>query len=209
MTGTYRYDVFGVVRQYEGPADTQFRFTGEQWDTETDFYYLRARYYDPAIGRFVSRDPWPGLAEFPQSLNGYPYVVNNPVNLTDPSGLDCGLSHPWECRGGIPIPIWPVVPMEAPDIPIEFNLNPAENAKAWWDRIRGSEEQPQSRHELYPKEDMVQPWTPASPGDLLPPNFRPPIKDPGKWMWRAILVGVAGYAAEQFGIFDMCVAPKE
>ncbi len=86
-TGTYRYDVFGAAREYEGPADTHFRFTGEQWDEETDFYYLRARYYDPAIGRFVSQDPWPGLAQFPQSQNPYAYVLNNPVRWVDPWGL--------------------------------------------------------------------------------------------------------------------------
>lgn len=50
------------------------------------FYYLRARYYDPSIGRFLSRDPVPGYAHFPQSQHPYAYAYNNPVAWTDPSG---------------------------------------------------------------------------------------------------------------------------
>ncbi|MBC7252109.1 MAG: RHS repeat-associated core domain-containing protein [Anaerolineae bacterium] len=50
-------------------------------------YYLRARYYDPTTGRFLTRDPFPGLITNPQTLNPYVYVANNPVNLIDPSGL--------------------------------------------------------------------------------------------------------------------------
>lgn len=49
--------------------------------------YLRARYYDPALGRFPNLDPVEGTMENPQSLNRYSYVQDNPVNLTDPSGL--------------------------------------------------------------------------------------------------------------------------
>jgi RHS repeat-associated protein len=95
VVATYEYDVFGGLRKHEGPADTDFRFTGEQWDEETDFYYLRARYYDPAIGRFVSRDPWPGLARYPQSQNPYAYVLNNPALYVDPYGY-WGLGDLWD-----------------------------------------------------------------------------------------------------------------
>ena len=48
--------------------------------------YLRARYYDPALGRFLGRDPFTGVATSPQSLNRYLYVLNNPVLLIDPYG---------------------------------------------------------------------------------------------------------------------------
>jgi hypothetical protein len=51
--------------------------------------YLRARYYDPSIGRFLTRDPFGGFLVSPQSLNRYPYSVSDPVNLVDPWGL-CG-----------------------------------------------------------------------------------------------------------------------
>jgi len=49
--------------------------------------YLRARYYDPAIGRFLSRDPLPGAMWDPGSQNAYAYAGNNPVTRSDPSGM--------------------------------------------------------------------------------------------------------------------------
>jgi hypothetical protein len=52
--------------------------------------YLRARWYNPANYQFISRDPFPGVATVPKSLNPYAYAHNNPVNATDPSGKD-----PW------------------------------------------------------------------------------------------------------------------
>jgi RHS repeat-associated protein len=84
LTGTYRYDVFGAPRSQTG-ATTEFSFTGEQTDP-TALQYLRARYYDPALGRFVSRDPQPATAAVPVTLNRYAYANNNPVNLVDKTG---------------------------------------------------------------------------------------------------------------------------
>jgi RHS repeat-associated protein len=52
----YTYDVFGTVRSQSGSSDNPWLFTGEQVDS-TGLQYLRARYYDPAIGRFLSQDP--------------------------------------------------------------------------------------------------------------------------------------------------------
>jgi len=52
-----------------------------------NFYYLRARYYDPAIGRFPTQDRLPGLLLETQTHNRYTYAVNNPVNLVDPRRL--------------------------------------------------------------------------------------------------------------------------
>ncbi len=63
-----------------------YGFTGEHWDAATGLIYLRACWYDPATGRFLTRDPFPGLALLPQTQRPYVYVANNPVNLTDPSG---------------------------------------------------------------------------------------------------------------------------
>ncbi len=64
-------------------------------------YYLRARYYDPAIGRFLTRDPLPGSALAPQSLNPYPYVGNNPVNRVDPSGMLSETADVFGCGVGL------------------------------------------------------------------------------------------------------------
>jgi RHS repeat-associated protein len=69
-------------------AETPFGFTGEWRDGGTGMVYLRARYYNPAMGAFVSRDPFEGTASRPMSLNLYAYVQGNPVNLIDPNGLN-------------------------------------------------------------------------------------------------------------------------
>ena len=58
-----------------------------QRDSESGFYYLRARYYHPTIGRFLGQDPVAGSTGNAQSQNRYAYVLNNPVNLIDPVGL--------------------------------------------------------------------------------------------------------------------------
>jgi RHS repeat-associated protein len=88
VTGTYRYDVFGAPRSQTG-ATTEFNFAGQQTDP-TALQYLRARYYDPAVGRFISRDPQPASAAVPVTLNRYVYANNNPVNLVDPLGREAG-----------------------------------------------------------------------------------------------------------------------
>jgi RHS repeat-associated protein len=83
---SYSYDVFGALRGMGSSFKPAFLFTGEQFDPSANLYYLRARYYNPTVGRFIQKDPFPGLLTQPQTLNPYAYVVNNPVNLTDPSG---------------------------------------------------------------------------------------------------------------------------
>ena len=60
--------------------DSPFRYAGEYYDKETGTYYLRARYYDPVIGRFLREDP------ARHSTNWYLYCYCNPVRYTDPSG---------------------------------------------------------------------------------------------------------------------------
>ncbi len=63
-------------------------FTGEQNDVTVNQspYFLRARYYDPLIGRFLTRDPWPASVLTPQSQNRYAYVYNDPVRFADQYG---------------------------------------------------------------------------------------------------------------------------
>jgi len=63
-----------------------FRYCGEYFDKETSTIYLRARYYNPAIGRFITEDSYWGKANDPLSLNLYTYCHNNPVIFIDPSG---------------------------------------------------------------------------------------------------------------------------
>ena len=82
-TESYVYDVFGVLRSPEpSGAKTDRRFTGEQADVPVlrSPYYLRARHYDPGLGRFVQKD----LLRAP---NRYTYGFDDPVNTIDPSGM--------------------------------------------------------------------------------------------------------------------------
>ena len=59
--------------------------------------YLRARWYDATVGRFTSPDPVAPHLSYPQSINAYVYVLNNPVNYTDPSGL-CAIAGTTDCE---------------------------------------------------------------------------------------------------------------
>lgn len=86
VTKEYAYDAFGNEKNIN-PSDTNpFRYTGEYFDKESGSVYLRARYYDPTTGRFLSEDTYNGKATDPLSLNLYTYCENDPVNFTDPSG---------------------------------------------------------------------------------------------------------------------------
>jgi RHS repeat-associated protein len=86
LTDAYTYDAFGALRSQTGGAGPPFTFTGEQADGEVGLVFLRARYYEPTVGRFVSRDAHPALARETQTINRYAYVQNNAVRFTDPSG---------------------------------------------------------------------------------------------------------------------------
>ena len=100
---TYKYDAFGgqeedgnewlwrVLGVYEEDTNP-FRYCAEYYDEETEFIYLRARYYSPEIQRFISEDP------IKDGINWYAYCGNNPVNGADPSGM-------WE-EGDEKLPEW-------------------------------------------------------------------------------------------------------
>jgi len=83
IANTYTYDSFGKLTASAGSLVNPFQYTARESDTETGLYYYRARYYDPGAGRFLSEDP----LRFRVGINHYRYVRNNPVNLTDPTGL--------------------------------------------------------------------------------------------------------------------------
>lgn len=83
--GSYSYSTYGQTIRHAGTASTALQFDGQYTDAESGFQYLRARYYDPASGVFLSVDPLAGLTNAP-----YSFAYNSPVNLGDPQGL-CGL----------------------------------------------------------------------------------------------------------------------
>lgn len=86
-TDSYAYSAYGALLARTGGSTNAYQFAGEQQDAESGLYYLRARYYEPKVGRFLSRDPIAGDERRPLSLHKYLYAYGNPVNLTDPSGL--------------------------------------------------------------------------------------------------------------------------
>jgi RHS repeat-associated protein len=85
VTSTQRTDEWGIQVASTGTSSQPFGFTGEPRDG-TGLTYLRARYYDPELGRFLSRDTWPGIPSSPITLNRYAYAYDNPTTQTDPSG---------------------------------------------------------------------------------------------------------------------------
>ncbi len=131
QTATYSYDVFGAPK----PAVTStndFRFTGQQDDRNANrgLYYLRARHYDPTLGRFLERDPF-------DIGNRYAYAGDDPVNYSDPTGY----CHVIPCFDTPSAP----VPYFSPDLPspgdlglpdLEFNPDVAENWRRHVDWIR-------------------------------------------------------------------------
>jgi RHS repeat-associated protein len=81
------YEPFGRAVA-TGPTPVRYGFTGRERESG-DLYYYRARYYDAALGRFISEDPL-GISA---GVNPYVYAFNDPVNLTDPSGLRTYVLH--------------------------------------------------------------------------------------------------------------------
>lgn len=86
VTDRYTYDAFGGLLNQSGTFGNSFGFAGEQRDSATGLDYLRARYYDSSLGRFVSKDAFPGYLDDPMSQHDYQYAHANPVSNTDPSG---------------------------------------------------------------------------------------------------------------------------
>jgi RHS repeat-associated protein len=85
VVAAYRADEWGLPAASAGTSAQPFGFAGEPRDG-TGLTYLRARYYDPDLARFISRDTWPGLPVAAQTQNRYSYAINNPTTNADPSG---------------------------------------------------------------------------------------------------------------------------
>jgi len=82
----YTYTSYGELTDKTGNTDNPYLYTGEYYDENTGFYYLRARYMNPETGSFISLDTYQGNACDPASLHKYNYAQNNPQMYKDPSG---------------------------------------------------------------------------------------------------------------------------
>ncbi len=125
---SYAYDVFGAVTSQSGSLGSEQQFAGQQTDPD-GLQDLRARFYDPATGRFLSRDSWSN--DDKTVFHPYVYVNNNPSTGLDPTGHngpdceddDCGDSG----NGGdmAPLPTTPEgadPPVLPPDLSIGYLL---------------------------------------------------------------------------------------
>ncbi len=98
IVNKYSYDEFGKVLNQVAAVPQPFKYVGQYgvMHESNGFYYMRARYYDPKVGRFISEDPI-GLAG---GINQFVYVGNKPVNRIDPMGLfEIEVSDPWGRSG--------------------------------------------------------------------------------------------------------------
>ena len=91
FAASYVYDSFGKLNTSTGTVTNPFRYTGREFDAVTGLYYYRARYYDPASGRFSGEDP----IGFKGGINFYRYVHNLPTTSRDPFGYQ-------KCDAGLP-----------------------------------------------------------------------------------------------------------
>ena len=86
VTKTYEYDSFGNEVKPEKKDENPYRYCGEYYDKETEEVYLRARYYQPTVGRFLTRDTYTGESGDPLSLHLYTYCGNDGMNKCDADG---------------------------------------------------------------------------------------------------------------------------
>ena len=94
MQSEMRYAPFGETRYTNGVTPSEYRYTGQLSQPELGLYYYVARWYDPQLGRFIQADtvvPNPGDAK---AYDRYSYVLNNPINMNDPSGHCYNFSSP-------------------------------------------------------------------------------------------------------------------
>lgn len=89
--GNLGYDEFGSPSTNVGATGTPLSYAGQYTDAETGLQYLRARYYEPATGQFLNRDPLESLTREP-----YGYAGNNPINRTDPTGMSWYDPRDWD-----------------------------------------------------------------------------------------------------------------
>lgn len=90
IANSLRYSAFGELLDESVPGAFRFGLTGREWDSDVQLYFLRARYYSPRLGRFMSEDP---IGYAGGDYNLYRYVQNEPIGHRDPFGTVSGLEY--------------------------------------------------------------------------------------------------------------------
>ncbi len=93
VTDTYGYDGWGNLVDTSGGTSNLYLYRGEQYDPDLKLYYLRARYFNQATGRFMTRDTYAGDTSHPQTLQRYIYAIGNPVNWLDRTGHNAAVDY--------------------------------------------------------------------------------------------------------------------
>ena len=109
---TYTFDAYGNLSAVTGSATNPLRFAGQYFDGESGMYYLRARYYEPNLGQFITRDPLTHTTRQP-----YSYAADDPLNTVDPTGLVCfQFWDPAKCNNAAtPLIRWSTTPISLPN----------------------------------------------------------------------------------------------
>lgn len=167
-TATFSYVPYGGLEARTGTATTPFGFTGQYTDAETGLQYLRARFYDPETGQFLSRDPIEALTRQP-----YAYGFQDPLNTTDPSGLAGELVVGGCAAGEVVDPFGGCAPGAAAGGVAEVGKVAGVALSSWvFSELLDGEESSGESEE-------------ATPCPSALPNFDDPTQPPGpEWEWK-------------------------
>jgi RHS repeat-associated protein len=99
VVASYTYDPYGKVLSATGTLAeiNPLRYRGYVFDSDTGFYYLQSRYYDPTTCRFINADSYASTGQGLLGYNMFAYCGNNPVICVDPDGNTCVMT----CSGDI------------------------------------------------------------------------------------------------------------
>jgi RHS repeat-associated protein len=135
LAQTYTFDSFGNTTASSGSLTNPFQYASREFDSEAMLYFMRARYFDPATGRFLSEDP---LRFGAKAVDFYQYAYNSPTNATDPFGLQTTTAPPPPVTApGPSAPAPPSAPIPEPP-PVTLPTPTPQPGFPWGGFLRGA-----------------------------------------------------------------------
>jgi RHS repeat-associated protein len=116
VTASFRYKAYGQVAQSNGAASPSYLGYAGQLLDSSGLYYMRARWYDPITGRFLTRDPLGGVADTPVTLNLFAYGSASPTANTDPTGMSSARGDEAQFLGVCDLDCWRAMRCGACDV---------------------------------------------------------------------------------------------